>query len=173
MKKNAFAISFVLIFACLFLSCVYFLYNTMYPVKYLKIIEPEAKEFNVSVPLILSVINAESSFNPNAISPIGAIGLMQVMPTTAEFIASKIGYNNKIDLFDSKCNIKLGVAYIGYLQNRFLDLDSVICAYNAGEGVVRMWQRDKKGNLIIEYKETQNYLTKVKNYLSIYSKKVK
>ena len=172
MKIKIFALVFTLLFACIFLSLVYLTFSLVYPVKYLEQIKPYSHKYNVSTPLVLGVIKAESSFNEKTISSAGACGLMQLMPTTAEYIASKISYSKKIDLFDPNCNIALGVAYISYLQNRFSDLDSVICAYNAGENVVKNWQRNENGLLIIEYKETEQYLQNVKKALCIYNKKV-
>ena len=172
MKKNIFAITFIFLFVLVYFGLVILAMNIAYPVKYLEDIKFATNKFNVSNALVLSVINAESSFNKNAVSSAGAIGLMQLLPSTAEFVAQKVGYKQQIDLFNARCNIYLGVAYISYLQNCFSSFDRVICAYNAGEGVVREWKDDEDGYLIIEYQETKKYLQKVKKNLGFYSKKV-
>ena len=98
---------------------------------------------------------------------------MQIIPSTANFIAEKVNYNQDIDLFDVECNLYLGIAYVSYLMNIFSSIDIVICAYNAGEGVVREWiESSKDKELVIEYPETERYLQKVKYGMLVYQKKL-
>jgi soluble lytic murein transglycosylase-like protein len=96
-----------------------------------------------------SVIRAESNYNPRAVSPKGALGLMQLIPSTAR----RFGVS---DVFDPKQNVEGGVRYLkfllGYYQN---DYPKAIAAYNAGEGAV------DKYHGIPPFEETQNYVYRV------------
>jgi hypothetical protein len=112
------------------------------------LVEETAKTFDVSPALVDSVIQVESNYNPNAISPKGAQGLMQLMPATAR----RFGVKNS---FDAKQNIEGGVRYLKFLQQTFKDDRLAIAAYNAGEGAVA-----KYGN-VPPYAETMNYVAKV------------
>ncbi len=132
-------------------------------------------EFNIEPSLTLAIMHAESGFNEKAISNKGACGLMQLMPTTAAYVADLIDYDSKINLFDANCNAYLACAYLNYLFNRFDNEKSVICAYNAGEGSVQSWLNNEKyafnGKLkIIPFNETQKYFNKVKKLKSYYAK---
>ncbi len=93
----------------------------------------------VDLALTLAVIKTESGFDKNAVSNKGAVGLMQLMPETAKFIAKKIGYNEKIDLLNQDVNVMLGVNYLKYLLDKFGAEEPSIWAYNAGEGRVKIW----------------------------------
>jgi soluble lytic murein transglycosylase-like protein len=107
-----------------------------------------AKNFDVSPLLVDSVIQVESNYNPLAVSPKGAQGLMQLMPATAQ----RFGVT---DSFDPKQNIEAGVRYLKFLQNAFQDDRLAIAAYNAGEKAVA-----KYGD-VPPYRETINYVAKV------------
>lgn len=126
---------------------------------------------NISPALVASVINVESSFKPNRVSKKGAVGLMQIMPTTAKWIAEKLSYNfDEIDLLNPKTNIEFGVYYLGYLKKYFNDDKLSICAYNAGMGNVKKWTENQELESI-PFKETENYLQRVLNNLSYYKNK--
>ena len=133
-----------------------------------------SKTYSLEPDLVLSIIYVESSFNTNAVSNKGACGLMQILPSTAEYIAKKIGYCNQIDLFNSECNLILGCAYIDYLSNKFKNECAVLCAYNAGEGVVSNWLANKKYSFdgktlsCIPYSQTHYYVKKVLKYKCIF-----
>jgi soluble lytic murein transglycosylase-like protein len=107
-----------------------------------------AKTFNVNPQLIDSVIQVESNYNPFAVSPKGAQGLMQLMPGTAQ----RFGVT---DSFDPRQNIEAGVRYLKLLQNTFQDDRLAIAAYNAGEGAVA-----KYGD-VPPYRETIDYVARV------------
>ncbi|MBR4270776.1 MAG: lytic transglycosylase domain-containing protein [Clostridia bacterium] len=117
-----------------------------YPFNYKNIITKTAAQNDVSPSLIASVINAESHFKKEAISSVGAMGLMQLMPSTAKFIAQKcnIDYTS---LIYPESNISLGTAYIRYLLEKFPDTKTMLCAYNAGEGNVARWLKDSRYSL--------------------------
>ncbi len=107
-----------------------------------------AKNLDVNPLLVDSVIQVESNYNPYAVSPKGAQGLMQLMPATAR----RFGVKNS---FDPRENIEAGVKYLKFLQETFKDDRLAIAAYNAGEKAVA-----KYGN-VPPYAETMSYVAKV------------
>ncbi len=118
-------------------------------VKYQASIVSLAKEYNVPAALVAAVIKAESDFRPNAVSPVGARGLMQVMPATAHEL--KV-YN----LSDPHENIRAGTKYIRSLLDQFRgNLTLAIASYNAGPGAV------KRFGSVPPYPETRKYVQKV------------
>lgn len=109
--------------------------------------------------LLQAVIAAESGFDPSAVSPKGAVGLMQVMPATGERygLASDRGGTVAAKLADPRTNINTGARYLRDLIKLFPgQLELAVAAYNAGEGAVQ-----RAGNRIPNYKETQNYVRSV------------
>ncbi len=120
--------------------------------------------------LFLAIAKAESGFNPNALSQKGAVGLCQIMPKTAKWCADElfITFDENM-LYNAEYNAKIAVFYLEYLQDKFQTQQSVICAYNAGEGNVTKWLKDaqitKNGTLKnIPFQETKEYLKKVEKY---------
>ena len=146
-----------------------------YPKKYENIIEKVCTEFDISQSLLYSLINTESSFNPNVKSSAGAIGLTQLLPSTAEYICTKnnIDYST-INLYNSYDNIYIGAMYLKYLIKKFNTTYTALTAYNAGETTVRNWLKDPRYSYDqislynIPYKETSNYIKKIKNSEKIY-----
>ena len=119
-----------------------------------------SERYRVDSALVKAIIKAESNFNHRAVSPVGAQGLMQLMPSTAASLQVK-------DTFHPETNIDGGVRYIRYLMNLFNgDLPLVLAAYNAGENAVI-----QHNNRIPPYPETQTYVKRVLNYFDGYSKK--
>jgi len=112
------------------------------------LVNEAAKNFDVNPLLVDSLIQVESNYNPLAVSPKGAQGLMQLMPGTAQ----RFGVT---DSFDPKQNIEAGVRYLKLLQDTFQDDRLAIAAYNAGEKAVA-----KYGD-VPPYAETINYVDKV------------
>ena len=102
--------------------------------KLASIINNESKKYGIDPYLILSVIQVESRFSPKAVSNKGARGLMQVMPTTGRYVANKydLPLKNTRSLFDPVTNIRLGVAYLSYLENMYGNMDYALFAYNHG-----------------------------------------
>jgi len=114
--------------------------------------------------LLQALIAAESGFDAQAVSPKGAIGLMQLMPATAQRYGVQSDKKSSVEtkLFDPRVNIAAGSRYLRDLISMFPgELDLAIAAYNAGEGAVQ-----RAGNKIPNYKETQNY---VKTVLQLYA----
>lgn len=112
------------------------------------IVEETSKNLDVNPSLVHSVIEVESNYNPFAVSPKGAQGIMQLMPDTAR----RFGVQNT---FDARQNIEGGVKYLKFLQQTFGDDRLAIAAYNAGEKAVQ-----KYGN-VPPYAETKDYVQKV------------
>jgi soluble lytic murein transglycosylase len=102
--------------------------------KLAKLIGEECDNYSLDPFLILAMIYVESKFDPIAVSKKGAIGLMQVMPQTGEFIAEKLGipFNGDKSLFDPVINVRLGIYYFSLLINRFDSIDQALIAYNVG-----------------------------------------
>jgi soluble lytic murein transglycosylase-like protein len=119
--------------------------------KYGDIITRVAGQYGVSADLVKAVIKIESNYNPRAVSPKGARGLMQLMPATA----LRFGVS---DSFDPEDNITGGVKYLRFLLEEFghQNLDLVLAGYNAGENAVKRFD-----NQIPPYAETQAYVKKV------------
>lgn len=122
------------------------------PKEFDSIINSCAMEFGVDKSLVKAVIQAESGYNPNAVSPKGAAGLMQLMPKTAQGL--KVSNS-----FDPAENIRGGVRYLKFLLNTFKgDVSLALAAYNAGLSKVARYGG------IPPYEETRNYVAKVLDY---------
>lgn len=118
--------------------------------RFSSIVEEAAKTYQLEPALLHAVITAESSYNPNALSPKGATGLMQLMPATAR----RYGVSN---IWDPNQNIFGGAQYLRYLLQLFNnDMSLAVAAYNAGEHNVM-----KYGNRIPPFRETIDYVPKV------------
>ncbi|HOE42262.1 MAG TPA: lytic transglycosylase domain-containing protein, partial [Rhodoferax sp.] len=113
----------------------------------------------VDYELLKAVVATESAFNAKAVSPKGAVGLMQIMPTTAQRygVLADQGATVSAKLTDPELNIQTGTRYLADLLRLFGgQTELALAAYNAGEGAVA-----RAGNRIPNYKETQSYVTKV------------
>jgi soluble lytic murein transglycosylase len=132
---------------------------------------------------MMGIIRTESTFNPEAQSPVGAIGLMQLMPSTAHDIGAKHGISgfNTSYLFNPELNIKLGNIYYSTIRNMLDKKDvSAVAAYNGGIGAVTKWKSNLKYNDTdefveqIPYEETKYYVERVFqsywNYSRIYQR---
>jgi soluble lytic murein transglycosylase-like protein len=119
---------------------------------YAALIESVALRHGIDPELVHAVIQAESNYQPNAKSEVGARGLMQVMPSTAR----DLGVKSAGLLFDPRQNVEAGVKYLKFLLHRFDgDVPAALAAYNAGPGAV------SKYDGIPPYPETRNYVRKV------------
>ena len=116
-----------------------------YPLVFRGIIEEMAAEYNLNPAFVSAIIRNESSFQPMAESAVGARGLMQLMPDTAQWIAGKLKTESYAfeRMYDPESNIRFGCWYLRYLSNLFHgDPVCVSCAYHAGQGQVTAWLSD-------------------------------
>lgn len=115
----------------------------------------EAQRNNVDPLLVIALIRCESSFNNYAVSGVGAMGLMQVMPDTGSYLADKAGYRlgRSTNLFDAETNIELGTAYLANLIERFGNIEHALVAYNAGPAQAKkiLAQRDSRKKFLAGY----------------------
>lgn len=126
------------------------------PAEFEPIISSCSREFGVDSSLVKAVIHAESGYNPSAVSPKGAQGLMQLMPKTAQGL--KVA-----DSMNPSDNIRGGVRYLRFLLDTFKGNESLaLAAYNAGMGSVARYGG------IPPYQETRDYVTKVLSYRNNY-----
>ncbi|MDO8644311.1 MAG: lytic transglycosylase domain-containing protein, partial [bacterium] len=131
--------------------------------------------------LIYSIMRQESRFRPDAVSWVGALGLMQLMPATAEQYARKLGGQVNGQKFDQsvlgtpETNLKLAITYLKKLEQEFAgQLPYMLAAYNAGEGTVHRWKKERP-NLDLEefveeisYPETRDYVKRITANYRIY-----
>ncbi len=174
----AIAIAFGFLFDIVLTQIEYKIYPK--PEEYREFVEKYSTEYGVSEELIYAVIKTESGFDSSAVSPKGAVGLMQIMPETFKWLTDDIlhEYLNEGMLYDPETNIKYGTYYLSRLQGRFKDWDTAIAAYNGGEGNVSEWLSDPKcsddgirlniDNIPKNFSETENYVKKVNKYLGKY-----
>jgi len=145
-----------------------------FPMPFDSQVQSNAKKNNVDVAWTYAIVRRESSFMPDAASHAGALGLMQVMPGTARYLAKKKVKRNS--LFNPNRNVELGTQYMRYLMDK-MDNNPILAtaSYNAGWRRVKQWL-PKKGNVpldlwieTIPFKETRNYVKAVLAYQQIYS----
>ncbi|MDO5653723.1 MAG: lytic transglycosylase domain-containing protein [Brachymonas sp.] len=125
-------------------------------------LQKEAARHGLDVNLVKAVAAAESGFNPYAVSPVGAVGLMQIMPDTARMLGLRADKDRSVEdkLTDTATNARLGTRYLSQLLHQFGGrTDLAVAAYNAGPGAVR------KNMRVPPYTETQGY---VRTVLAIY-----
>lgn len=142
-----------------------------YPLKLVDTIRDIAPEDSADPYLVAAVMREESGFNPAAVSPVGALGLMQIMPSTGDFIEKEIGSGDPLerkDLLNAVTNIRLGSWYLGLLARNFdNDLALTIAGYNAGPQAASRWaktcEKAEPDEFIesIPYTETRYYVKRV------------
>ena len=139
-----------------------------YPLRYTAIVRGHAANYHLDPALLAAVIEAESKFDPDAHSAAGAVGLMQLTPTTAKGIALYTGGRNfrLSDLTNPEINVRYGAWYLRHLLNRYHgDERLALAAYNAGEENVNHWQSEHVG---IQFNETRDYVARVEHLKKIY-----
>ena len=181
-KRRGCGCSTVFIIACfaILLLILFFMGKdkilaTIYPLDY----EPEVfaicDEYGLDPWLIMAVIREESAFDPKAESPVGACGLMQLMPDTAYWVIDKAGFDYAEDIWQPETNIRLGVWYLAWLMERYANNHTLaLAAYNAGHTAVSRWleEGDWDGSPDaledVPYGETRHYIEKVLRSYRIY-----
>lgn len=145
-----------------------------HPVLYSEQITRYADEYSVPEEIICAVINTESSFASDAVSPAGAIGLMQITKETFWWLMSKTGEELPVEeLYDPDTNIRYGTLFLSLLYDEFGSWDIAFAAYNAGRTRVNGWLEDETvtqdGRLVnIPIEETAEYVVKVNKNIEKY-----
>ena len=132
-----------------------------YPLRYEHIVVGHAENYRLDPALVAAVIYQESKFKPDARSQAGAIGLMQLLPDTAEGIAARTG-GSKFrveDLDDPEINVRYGSWYLRHLLDKYGSEEQALAAYNGGQG------NEDRG---VRYAETQHYVDRVLELRGIY-----
>ena len=164
--------------------CAVFAWNfyqsAAYPVKYLDIVDVYSEKYGVDKALVMAVIKCESSFNKDAVSEIGASGLMQITDETFEWAQSRmgdasVGYDR---IFEPETNIKHGTYILKLLIDEFEDEKTALSAYHAGFGNVKNWLEDKNHSLdgknidTTPGRKTNAYIARVLKVRKVYEKKL-
>ena len=144
--------------------------------RFAEIIKTCSDKYGLPESLVYAVIECESGFNESALSVAGASGLMQLMPNTFAWINEKTDAKKDADIFSPEQNINAGCWYLSYLICRFEVTETVLAAYNAGEGTVSEWLKnteyseDGRSLTVIPYPETSIYVGKVIRKAAEYEK---
>jgi soluble lytic murein transglycosylase len=140
-----------------------------YPLRYDAIVNGHARHYRLDPALLAAVIYTESKFHPDVRSSSGAVGLMQLLPQTAEGIAERTGGTRfrESDLLDPEINIRYGAWYLRHLLDKYGDVRTALAAYNAGQANVDRWRAAGVG---IQFPETRRYVDRVEHLERIYRK---
>lgn len=182
-QKRRLTIGLVFLFILLL---AYFLFGVMriqnqvlkilYPQKYADYVYQYAEKNELDPLLVFAIIKAESNFKPEVISTSNAMGLMQLVDSTAEDTAKKLAipYEGKETLLDPEKNIMLGTKYFTDLLAKYDNVTIALTAYNAGSGNVDKWiangtiKEDGSNAENIPFKETNHYVRKILRDYQIY-----
>ncbi|MCL1788958.1 MAG: lytic transglycosylase domain-containing protein [Oscillospiraceae bacterium] len=146
---------------------------------YQEIVERYADEYNIDKYLIYAMIKTESGFKRDAVSDVGARGLMQIMPDTFDWLSGHRLLEDDLtfnDMFVPEHNIRYGVELISYHMRHYNNTDNSLAAYHAGDGAVDNWLKDKRysedGKTLhhIPSAATAHYVSKVNKAYKIYLK---
>ncbi len=148
-----------------------------YPQKYSEYVEKYSYEYGIPEYVVYSVMKVESNFDSGAVSADGAVGLMQMMPDTFNWLTSLRQENlDSAMLHDPETNIKYGSYYLSYLYVRYGSWQEVYAAYNAGQGAIDKWLQDESltdqnGKLVkIPFDETEEYVKKIEKANETYKR---
>jgi soluble lytic murein transglycosylase len=138
-----------------------------YPLRYRAIVTGHARNYRLEPALLAAVIYAESKFHADARSRSGAIGLMQLLPSTADGIALHTGGSKfqHDDLYNPEINVRYGAWYLRHLLDKYDDERTALAAYNAGQSNVDQWLASGSG---IRFSETRAYVERVEDLKQTY-----
>lgn len=170
-----------ILIAALLLVTAYFgslsMLKTLYPLRYDEFVESYTEEYNLKKSFVYAVIKCESNFQKDAVSSVGAMGLMQIMPETFEWLQTKTGEELSEELlFDENTNIKYGCLFYELLLEKFKSKEAAIAAYHAGIGNVSKWLKNEKYSSDgvhldeIPFASTKAYVERVIKTEQIYEK---
>ena len=137
-----------------------------HPLRYEGDIAAAADANDIDPYLVAAVINAESGFDASQVSDAGAVGLMQLLPSTAVEVAAESAMNREVDpdtLREPELNITLGTRHLSDLLTQYDDTETALAAYNAGEGNVDRWMSEQGGTTltVAGFSETRAYVERV------------
>jgi len=141
-------------------------FQGMFPLAFEEAVSRHARESGIPVALFYGLLREESHFDPNIGSHAGAVGLSQLMPSTAEEVARRIRLRD-YDIRNIEDNLRIGSWYLSHRKDQFENGAKALMAYNAGSGRVRRWERDwapltpMQYTLSVPIKETRDYVQKV------------
>lgn len=179
-KRSPLSRFLLLITVCVF---VYFssqvIYDTVieyvYPKKYSEYVEQYAAEYEIDDYLLYSIIRTESSFDPQAVSSVGARGLTQITEDTFNWLLTKTGEDYTFDdLFTPEISIRYSAVFLSILQKEYGVTETVIAAYHAGMGNVSSWledsrySRDGEHLITTPISDTNHYISKVTDAMDKY-----
>jgi len=135
---------------------------------YFELVDATAREHGLDSALLMGLVFTESSFDPQAVSSVGARGLTQIMPETFEWLQGKTGESLPLDaLFEPEISLRYGALLLRYLLDEFALPETALAAYHAGRGRVNQWLRDPEispdGHTLahIPSNDTRHYVNKV------------
>lgn len=182
-KKRAGLIAAIIIAAAALVGVgIYFGYRQYiigaHPLKYQTYVEKYSAQNGIDKYLVYAVIKTESGFKPDALSNVGARGLMQIMEDTFDWIKYKRGDDGAVyyDMYNAQKNIDYGCWLLGYLYEEFGTIEAVAAAYHAGRGTVNEWLSDARYSPdgvhleVIPTPDTAHYVDKITNALKTYKK---
>jgi soluble lytic murein transglycosylase len=139
-----------------------------YPLAYESIVRGHARNYDLDPALLAAVIYEESRFRPDARSSSGAIGLMQLLPDTAQGIALRTGGRGFVveDLYDPEINVRYGSWYLRHLLDKYGVTEDALAAYNAGQRNVDEWRRTGRPG----FRETRVYVRRVLESREVYAR---
>lgn len=167
-KRKTFRNLILLLVLLLLMFGAYLLYTRVFPMEHEGLVENYAEEYQVDPYLVHALIHTESRYQEDAVSPAGAMGLMQITEDTGQFIAKRLNLTDfkTEDLLDPETNIRMGIYYLSYLEESFPLKETRLAAYNAGPNRVKEWLQDESlsdGEVLtdIPFEETRNYVERV------------
>lgn len=178
-KNGSMLLSAVLVTVCTLLCAVGMraYYRAIFPQKYSAFVTHYAEEYEVDATFLYAVIKTESDFHPQAVSQDDACGLMQLLPSTLEWLQRLTPERDEYvreDLFDPQINIRYGAYFIDMLFERFKEPEVVAAAYHAGINGVAKWLEDPRYSedgvhlTQIPYADTALYVERVMQHYQIY-----
>lgn len=140
-----------------------------YPLRYEEIVRGHADNYGLEPELLAAVIYQESKFDAGAVSESGAVGLMQLLPATAQGIADRTGGSGwkTGDLLNPELNVRYGSWYLRHLLDKYGDEKLALAAYNAGQANVDRWRARGVG---IQFEETRHYVERVQELKAMYAR---
>lgn len=151
--------------------------RTVYPRQYAELVEENAKDFEIDPSLLYALIEAESGFDKDAVSSVGAKGLTQITPETFRWLQTKTGEGYEEEaLFEPEISVYYGAYFLNMLLEEFGNTETALAAYHAGRGKVNEWLADPRispdGEVLenIPYEDTAGYVKKVVKVKERYQK---